>query len=305
MPVVGAAPAEAATGLACPGGAYNLCIPAQGANEGVVGNPGSTVVAGYDFKVPGSDTTMVQITGAYEQLTISCANHATPTVSSIMVPMPDVTYTAPFPQSQGWVPTGNQSNHASYEGSFVLGDYCNGGTIRVGQPGQMLFAAQVQWNGTSSLSFRSHYNDGSYSKSGSWSATIGIKPPPPPTASIKLTKTVCALVNGNDCTSPGGGPFSSSVTVPSGTSVVFQFAITNTGGVTLTNLTTNDATLPQCGGPVPTSTLAAGASTSYFCSDSVPPVTQSFTNTASATGTPPSGPAVTSPTSSATVTVSG
>jgi hypothetical protein len=180
-PLVGAATAAAATGLSCPGGSFNLCIPAQGANEGVTGTSGSTVVAGYDFAVPGSDTTVVKVIGAYEQLTISCANGATPTVSSINVPMPDATYTAPFQQSQGWVPTGDQSSKLSYEGSFTLGNYCNGGTIRVGQPGQMLFAAQVQSNGTSSLSFRSHYNDGSYSKSGSWSATVSVKPTPIPT----------------------------------------------------------------------------------------------------------------------------
>jgi hypothetical protein len=186
-PLAGAASATAATGLTCPGGSDNLCIPAQGANEAVTGTAGSVVRAGYDFTVPGPDTTTVIVSNAFEQLTISCANGKTPTVSSIMVPMPTVTYTAPFQQSNGWVPSGDQSSPLTYEGSFTLGDYCSGGTIDVGQPGQMLFAAQVQSNGTSSLSFRSHYNDAALSKSGSWSATVSVKPTP-------MTQTPPALV---------------------------------------------------------------------------------------------------------------
>jgi hypothetical protein len=54
----------------------------------------------------------------------------------------------------------------------------NGGTIRFGQPGQMPFAAQVESNDTSSLSFQSHYNDGSLSKSGGGSGTVSVKPTP-------------------------------------------------------------------------------------------------------------------------------
>lgn len=176
--IAGAASAAAQTNLSCPGGSYNLCIPAQGANEGVTGMAGDTVRAGYDFTVPGSDTTTVMVLNAYEQLTVSCANGATPTQSSISVPMPNATYTAPFQSSQGWVPSGDQSSLLTYEGSLTLPNLCGGGTIRVGQPGQMLFAAQVESNGTSSLNFRSHYNDGALSKSGSWSATKGVTPTP-------------------------------------------------------------------------------------------------------------------------------
>jgi hypothetical protein len=171
---LGAAGAAAGTTLSCPGGSYNLCIPAQGANEAATGTAGSKVVAGYDFTIPGSDTTTVFVRKAFEQLTVSCASGATPTQPT----MPNATYTAPYPSSQGWVPTGDQSSTASYEGSLTLPNLCNGGTIDVGQPGQMLFAAQVESNGTSSLRFRSHYNDASLSKSGSWSATASVTPAP-------------------------------------------------------------------------------------------------------------------------------
>jgi hypothetical protein len=204
VPLGVAAPAAVAAGLSCPGGSYDLCIPAQGANEAVTGTPGSIVRAGYDFTVPGSDTSSVTVSNAYEQLTISCANHATPTVASIMVPMPTATYTAPFQQSNGWVPSGNQSSSLTYEGSFTLGDYCNGGTIDVGQPGQMLFATQVQSNGSSSLSFRSHYNDSTLSRSGSWSATVSVKPTSGGTQTIAGHVYLCS--NGTQTTTevPGG-----------------------------------------------------------------------------------------------------
>ena len=202
---VGTVTAAAAAGLSCPGGSYNLCIPAQGANEGVTGMAGDTVRAGYDFTVPSSDTTTVMVLNAFEQLTVSCANGNTPTQPTISVPMPDATYTAPFQQSQGWVPSGDQSSTLTYEGSLTLPNLCGGGTIRVGQPGQMLFAAQVESNGTSSLSFRSHYNDGALSKSGSWSATVSVKPTP-----ISQQQTIAGHIylcnNGTQTTSevPGG-----------------------------------------------------------------------------------------------------
>jgi hypothetical protein len=165
--------------ISCLGGSQNLCIPAQGANEGVVGTPGQTVVAGYDFTIPGSSQpTQVQVVNAYQQLTVSCANHSAPLQPSIVILMPNVTYTAPFTSSQGWVPSGNESVQASYEGSHVLPDLCQGGTIDVGQPGKMLFGGQVYFNGTQTISFRSHYNNSSLGKAGSFSSTASVKPAP-------------------------------------------------------------------------------------------------------------------------------
>ena len=57
---------------------------------------------------------------------------------------------------------------------------CNGGTIDVGQPGQMMFGAQVYSNGTQSISFRSHYNNSSLGVSGSFSWTTSVTPAPIP-----------------------------------------------------------------------------------------------------------------------------
>ena len=92
--------------------------------------------------------------------------------------MPNATYTAPFTSSQGWIPSGNQSVMASYEGSYILPNLCNGGSIDVGQPGQMMFGAEVSSNGTQTINFRSHYNNSSLGVSGSFSATTCVKPIP-------------------------------------------------------------------------------------------------------------------------------
>lgn len=162
--------------FACPPG-FNLCIPAQGANEGVVAGPGQVIPAGYDFTAPSSLGTII-VQGAYEQLSVTCEDGAPPTRSTVVIPMPDAEFT--LAGHAGWIPTGDQADRASYEGSLVAPDLCAGGPMRIGQPGQMLFAARVYATnpGTASVSFRSHYNDAAFGRSGSWSATKGVVPAP-------------------------------------------------------------------------------------------------------------------------------
>ena len=90
-----------------------------------------------------------------------------------------------------------------------------------------------------------------------------------------------------------------------GATLAYTFTVTNTGTVTLTNVTVTDPKATVSGGPI---TLAPGASDSTTFS-AVHSVTQAdldagaFTNAAAVTGTPPSGPAV-SDTASATVPAS-
>jgi uncharacterized repeat protein (TIGR01451 family) len=74
-----------------------------------------------------------------------------------------------------------------------------------------------------------------------------------------------------------------------GDSVTFTISLTNSGDVTLTNVSVLDVLVPNCdqtGG-----SLAAGATDSYTCT--LENVTADITNTAVASGTPPVGPVVT------------
>ena len=69
----------------------------------------------------------------------------------------------------------------------------------------------------------------------------------------------------------------------------------NTGNVTLTNVTVTDALAPGCARTSASiaglATMAPGASVEYACA--LANVTADFTNSATATGTPPVGPGVT------------
>jgi uncharacterized repeat protein (TIGR01451 family) len=73
--------------------------------------------------------------------------------------------------------------------------------------------------------------------------------------------------------------------VRSGSTADFTIVVTNTGDVTLTNVTVTDALAPDCGATL--GSLAPTQSASYPCS--LANVTADFTNSATATGTPPVG----------------
>jgi uncharacterized repeat protein (TIGR01451 family) len=90
-------------------------------------------------------------------------------------------------------------------------------------------------------------------------------------------------------------------TVTTGLTVTFTIVVTNTGDVTLTNVTVGDALSPGCArtkADIPAlASMAPGATVTYQCTSAA--VTASFTNVAIATGTPPSGPNVTASASAA------
>jgi uncharacterized repeat protein (TIGR01451 family) len=93
-------------------------------------------------------------------------------------------------------------------------------------------------------------------------------------------------------------------TIPYGSTATFTIVVVNTGDVPLSNVFVTDALSPACAVTSATiaelATMAPGASTTYTCSLSN--VIAGFTNVATDTGTPPSGPDVTA-TDTAAVTV--
>ena len=84
-------------------------------------------------------------------------------------------------------------------------------------------------------------------------------------------------------------------TVPVGGTARFQITVTNTGNVTLTNVTVTDPLSPNCdrtSAQIPAlASMAPNASVTYSCSQTN--VRKAYDNVATATGTPPTGPNVT------------
>jgi uncharacterized repeat protein (TIGR01451 family) len=90
-------------------------------------------------------------------------------------------------------------------------------------------------------------------------------------------------------------------TIVSGGTATFHITVTNTGDATLTSVHVTDALAPGCArtaaqiaaiAPHNSSTFAPGDTVTYDCT--LANVTADFTNSATATGTPPTGPDVTS-----------
>jgi uncharacterized repeat protein (TIGR01451 family) len=85
-----------------------------------------------------------------------------------------------------------------------------------------------------------------------------------------------------------------SQTVALGGTAVFEITVTNTGSVTLTDVTVNDPLSPNCNrtkADIPAlASMAPGASVTYKCTKTN--VTASFNNVAIATAQPPAGPAL-------------
>ena len=95
-----------------------------------------------------------------------------------------------------------------------------------------------------------------------------------------------------------------------GDTVAYSFVVTNTGNVDLTGITVTDTTFTGTGTPpvisCPVTTLAPGAQTTCTATYTVTQAdvnAGAVTNTATATGTPPTGPAVSSPPSTAVLTI--
>ncbi len=170
----------ATTGLLISGGvasAATVTIPQQGGNHKFTAAPGDTVVAGYDFTYVAGTSTVIKSGSAV--LSVSCADGSTPAQTSITVAMPYQEYLNPEPNSNGWVPSGNQADASVYQGSYVLPDLCTSGTNHNMTIGESMgpFVADVYSDAGQSLSFRWHYGPASVVGSGSsWSATKSVTP---------------------------------------------------------------------------------------------------------------------------------
>jgi hypothetical protein len=101
--------------------------------------PGTTLLAGYDFKSPGNSSTFsVTVTNPQVVFTVHCASGATPSQSTLTVSMPTATYTV---TGQDWFPSCDQHSSIVYQGSIVVPNLCANGQIRLNAGGT--FSASV------------------------------------------------------------------------------------------------------------------------------------------------------------------
>ncbi len=168
---------------------------------------------------------------------------------------------------------------------------CSGSSTSAGSPALANGSATSTSQGplsTGSYSFKATYNgDANYLSSTGACEPLTVNAPPPPTPTPDTSAPAISITKNPK-----------SQTIASGGTANFTITVKNTGNVTLTNVTVTDAQAPGCNAAL--GTMAPGASTTYNCS--LANVTSGFTNSAGATGTPPSGPNVTA-TDTAPVTV--
>ncbi|MFF2073206.1 hypothetical protein ACFVXG_00435, partial [Kitasatospora sp. NPDC058162] len=118
---------------------------------------------------------------------------------------------------------------------------------------------------------------------------------------LEILKEVCTSANAGDCGAGGAGPWAKTTTVAPGGTAYWRITVTNTGPVPIAGITLADSVTPSCVTAAGTFDLAVGASKQVFCN--LPGVTQSTTNTVTASFPGPDGKPITTPPSEASVDV--
>ncbi|MCW2772517.1 MAG: conserved repeat domain protein [Nocardioides sp.] len=152
-----------------------VVIPAQSGNQSFEATPGMTALAGYGFDPSEAASTVVDNASAV--LSVSCKNGRTPTQTSVTIPIGHQEYAD---HANSWIPSSDLKDPATYQGSFVLGDYCAGTTMVVGAT-MGPFTADVYSSSIKSTTFRWHYGPTSGPKNvvgvgSAWSATKTVVP---------------------------------------------------------------------------------------------------------------------------------
>lgn len=112
----------------CPG---SLSMGPQSMEGDLKVSPGTTLLAGYDFTVPGNNSPRtLTVNNPTLTFTVKCVSGASPSASTFKVSMPTATYS--FSDSQ-WYPSGDQSSSAVYQGSISVPNLCGGGQLRLNQ----------------------------------------------------------------------------------------------------------------------------------------------------------------------------
>jgi len=126
---------SATQSVVCPG---SLSMGPQAMEGDLKVSPGTTLLVGYDFTIPGNSNTLtVTVSNPQVTFAVACVS-GTPSQSMGTITMPTQSYLVTNSQ---WYPSGDQHSSLVYQGSAVVPDLCGGGQIRLNQGGT--FSATV------------------------------------------------------------------------------------------------------------------------------------------------------------------
>jgi hypothetical protein len=136
-------------------------------------SPGTVLMAGYDFTVPGTHPEeTVQLVNPMVVFQAQCVGGGD--AGPIVVFLAGDPITIPQ-NSSAWFPSGDQHSPLVYQGSTVVPDLCAGGLVTLRKGGT--FAANLQATDTThSVHVRWHYS--ANGSAGSWSGTGSFRPGP-------------------------------------------------------------------------------------------------------------------------------
>lgn len=249
--------------LVVPGIAYATTLTVSGSMEGNLPvSPGDTLLAGYDFTIPGGPPTTDTVTvgGGTVSITVNCPNGST---EPLTIALPTQSYTVPAGDGGDWFPSGDQSSSLVYQGSITVPSSSCGG-VQGHAPQGATFSANFTATDTTRLNVRFHYED-LQAKNGqlgsSWSGTASVTPGPQCSNSGGCADNLTTNLNPYN-------PYatSNSVTVDQNTSVSDEAVLTGTnasqatGSVTFTVYSDSACThAVSSGGTVPVVDTSSGA----------------------------------------------
>lgn len=136
-------------------------------------SPGTLLMAGYDFTIPGSHPAIdVQIVNPMLTFQAGCVSGVGG--GAFIVPIGGSLITVPQ-NSSAWYPSGDQHSPAVYQGAVIVPDLCGGGLITL--KSGAVFTADLQASDTSrAVHVRWHYS--ANGSAGSWSGTGSFRPGP-------------------------------------------------------------------------------------------------------------------------------
>jgi len=160
-----------------------IAFPTQAMDGNLQLSPGTTVQAGYDFSMPGPHPA-AKVVFPEAKVTFAASCGSGTGGGTITVHLSKGTYVDPLNDGTGWLPSGDQSSLASYEGSAIVPNLCHGGLVSLAQGGT--FTSNLESSDPAApVLVRWHYSaDGA---AGGWSGTHSFTPgpggppaPPPP-----------------------------------------------------------------------------------------------------------------------------